>query len=377
MSNRIIGQSEALLGVLEEARQIAGTDYSVIIQGESGTGKELIARYIHENSKRAAGNFVAINIGASSGSLIDSELFGHEKGAFTGAISKRIGKLELTGDGTLFLDEIGDLSWELQVKLLRVLQEREFQPLGSNKIIPLKARVLAATNVDLRKQVAEGKFREDLFYRLGQFIKVPPLRERKEDIPLLVDYLIQQEEPHLDVPYPKWFDEHYRQVLGRIFYEYPYQWPGNIRNLQNVLQSVLIKCVGHGRPEVFEQQVIKTIQQQCDSDDKSLNQQLSRFISNLVREHIVSYPTDNTSLRVRINNLLVSAISDGLDRALNVDAFRPRTGKELGDILGIPALSNSNRSQLPRNDNDYIVKALKNLGYREELPEKVNELIAM
>lgn len=251
------------------------------------------------------------------------------------------------------------------------------QRLGSNKIIPLKARVLAATNVDLRKQVAEGKFREDLFYRLGQFIKVPPLRERKEDIPLLVDYLIQQEEPHLDMPYPKWFDEHYRQVLGRIFYEYPYQWPGNIRNLQNVLQSVLIKCVGHGRPEVFEQQVIKTIQQQCDSDDKSLNQQLSRFISNLVREHIVSYPTDNTSLRVRINNLLVSAISDGLDRALNVDAFRPRTGKELGDILGIPALSNSNRSQLPRNDNDYIVKALKNLGYREELPEKVNELIAM
>ncbi len=377
MSNRIIGQSEALLDVLEEARQIAGTDYSVIIQGESGTGKELIARYIHENSKRAAGNFVAINIGASSGSLIDSELFGHEKGAFTGAISKRIGKLELTGDGTLFLDEIGDLSWELQVKLLRVLQEREFQPLGSNKIIPLKARVLAATNVDLRKQVAEGKFREDLFYRLGQFIKVPPLRERKEDIPLLVDYLIQQEEPHLDMPYPKWFDEHYRQVLCRIFYKYPYQWPGNIRGLQNVLQSVLIKCVGHGRPEVFEQQVIKTIQQHCDSDDKSLNQQLSRFISNLVREHIVSYPTDNTSLRVRMNALLVDAISDGLDRALNVDAFRPRTGKELGDILGIPALSNSNRSQLPRNDNDYIVKALKNLGYREELPEKVNELIAM
>ena len=140
---------------------------------------------------------------------------------------------------------------------------------------------------------------------------------------------------------------------------------------------MLIKCVGHGRTEVFEQQVIKTIQQQCDSDDKSLNQQLSRFISNLVREHIVSYPTDNTSLRVRMNALLVDAISDGLDRALYVDAFRPRTGKELGDILGIPALSNSNRSQLPRNDNDYIVKALKNLGYREELPEKVNELIAM
>jgi transcriptional regulator with PAS, ATPase and Fis domain len=375
MSNRIIGQSEALLRALEEARQIAGTDYSVIIQGESGTGKELIARYIHDNSKRAAGNFVAINIASYTGSLIDSELFGHEKGAFTGAINKRIGILELTGYGTLFLDEIGDLSRELQVKLLRVLQEREFYPLGSNKTIPLKARVLAATNVDLKKQVAEGRFREDLFYRLGQFIKMPPLRERKEDIPLLVDYLIQQEEPHMS--YPEWFDAHYRQILYRIFYEYPYQWPGNIRGLQNVLRSVLLKCVCHGRPEMFEQQVIKTLQQHCDSDDKSLNQQLIRLISNVVRDHIVSYPTDNTSLRVRMNDILVEGIFHGLDLALNVDAFRPRTGKELGYILGIPALSNSNRSQLPRNDNDYIVKALKNIGCREELPEKVNELIAM
>ena len=143
------------------------------------------------------------------------------------------------------------------------------------------------------------------------------------------------------------------------------------------MRFVLLKCVCHGRPEMFEQQVIKTIQQHCDSDDKSLNQQLSRLISNLVRDHIVSYPTDNTSLRVRINDVLVDGISHGLDLALNVDAFRPRTGKELGDILGIPALSNSNRPQLPRNDNDYIVKALKNIGYREELPEKANELIAM
>jgi len=377
MSARIIGQSEALQRVLEEARQLAGTDYSVIIQGESGTGKELIAKYIHENSKRAAGNFVAINIAGCLDSLIDSELFGHERGTFTGANSKRIGKLELTGEGTLFLDEIGDLSRDLQVKLLRVLQEREFYPLGSNKTIPLKARVLAATNVDLKKQVAKGGFREDLFYRLGQFIKVPPLRERKEDIPLLVDYLIQQEESHLDMPYPEWFDMNCRQILCRIFYEYPYQWPGNIRGLQNVLQSVLIKCVCHGGPDAFEQQVTKTIQQQCSPDERSLNEQLGRLISNLVREHIVLYPTDNTPLRVRMNNLLVDAISDGLDQALNVDAFRPRTGKELGDILGIPALSNSNRPQLPRNDNDYIVKALKNLGCRDELPEKVNELIAM
>lgn len=377
MSNRIIGQSEALQRVLEEARQIAGTDYAVIIQGESGTGKELIARYIHENSKRAAGNFVAINIAGCQDSLIDSELFGHEKGAFTGADSKRIGKLELSGEGTLFLDEIGDLSRDLQVKLLRVLQEREFQPLGSNKTIPLKARVLAATNVDLKKQVAEGNFREDLFYRLGQFIKVPPLRERKEDIPLLVDYLIQQEEPNLGMLYPEWFDGHYRQTLCRVIYQYPYQWPGNMRGLQNLLRSVLITCVCYSGPEMFKQQVIKTIQQHCDFDDKSLSQQFNGLISNLVREHIVLFPTDNISLRVRINNLLVSAISDGLALALNFDAFRPRTGKELGDILGIPALSNSNRPQLPRNDNDYIVKALKNLGCREELPEKVNELIAM
>ncbi|MDD3364622.1 MAG: sigma 54-interacting transcriptional regulator [Syntrophomonas sp.] len=377
MPTKIVGQSEAIRKALEEAYRLAATDYSIMIQGESGTGKELFAEYIHKHSSRSASMFLPVNIAAYNSNLIDSELFGHEKGAFTGTSGQRIGVFEQVGEGTILLDEIGDLSRNLQVKLLRVLQAKEFQRVGGNKTLPMKARVLAATNVDLEKNVAEGRFREDLFYRFGVTLRVPPLRERPEDIPLLVEHIIQQEEPNLGRTYPSWFGGDCRQKLGKIMGESPYPWPGNIRGLQKVLKALLIECVCYAGLEEFEERVTGLVKQKCRSEAKAVDGELSRLISNLVRDNIATYPLSNTSVRAKINALLVDAISDGLDLALNVDEFRPQSGKEIGDILGIPTLSSSNRNCLPRNENDYIVKALKNLGHRDELPDKVNELIAI
>src|SRR5438105_11812083 len=193
MFEEIVGSSEALRKVLLQIAKVAPTDSTVLIMGETGTGKELIARAIHKRSQRSARTFVSVNCAAIPQSLIASELFGHEKGAFTGALQRRLGRFELAEGGTLFLDEIGELPAETQIALLRVLQEREFERVGGNQVIEANVRVIAATNRDLAAAIAEGSFRGDLFYRLNVFpIHVPPLRERTDDIPILVGYFIDR-----------------------------------------------------------------------------------------------------------------------------------------------------------------------------------------
>ena len=230
----IVGSSASLAETLDLVRVVAPTDSTVLIEGETGTGKELIARAIHQCSSRAQRAFVSINCGALAPSLIASELFGHERGAFTGALQQRQGRFELASGGTIFLDEVGELPAEMQVALLRVLQEREFERVGGTRSIRVDVRVIAATNRDLEAAVANGTFRSDLFYRLNVFpIQVPPLRERKEDIPLLIDHFVHQ----------------FAKKIGRQFSRVDrttldlcqtYAWPGNIRELQNVVERSVI-----------------------------------------------------------------------------------------------------------------------------------------
>ena len=236
MFEEIVGNSHALVQVLNLVRKVAPTDSTVLITGETGTGKELIARAIHKASKRADRAFVSVNCAAIPQSLIASELFGHEKGAFTGATGRRLGRFELAEGGTIFLDEVGELPPETQVALLRVLQEREFERVGGTRSIRANARVIVATNRDLPAAIAEGRFREDLFYRLNVFpIEIPPLRARREDIPLLVQYFIDR--------YAREAGKNIRKISREtldLFQSYP--WPGNIRELRNVIERSVIVC---------------------------------------------------------------------------------------------------------------------------------------
>lgn len=232
--DNIVGQSTPIQNVLGMIEKVADTDSTILISGESGTGKELIAKAIHYNSNRKAKGFVPINCGAIPSELLESELFGHVKGAFTGAINNRQGRFELANKGTLFLDEIGDLSPSLQVKLLRVLQEKRFEPVGSAKTIESDVRIVAATNVDLNKAVKEGNFREDLFYRLNVIpIKIPSLRERKDDIPLLLEYFIKKFNQHKGIQ----ITGIHPMAMDKLMH---YAWPGNIRELENFIERISI-----------------------------------------------------------------------------------------------------------------------------------------
>ena len=236
MFEEIIGNSAALAVVLSRVTKVAASDSTVLISGETGTGKELVARAIHRRSRRASRAFVAVNCAAIPRELIASELFGHEKGAFTGAVQRRLGRLELAQGGTIFLDEIGELSPDTQVALLRVLQEREFERVGGREIIRADVRVIAATNRELEQAVAEGIFRQDLFYRLSVFpVEVPPLRERAGDIPLLVEYFIARFARKMG----KAFQHVNKRTLARL---QAYPWPGNVRELQNVIERSVIVC---------------------------------------------------------------------------------------------------------------------------------------
>jgi len=238
MFEDIVGSSEALRKVLRQVTKLASSDSTVLILGETGTGKELIARSIHKRSNRADRAFIGVNCAAIPQSLIASELFGHEKGAFTGATQRRLGRFEAANGGTIFLDEVGDLPSEIQVALLRVLQEREIERVGSNKVIPIDVRVIAATHRDLNTLVAEGKFREDLLYRLNVVpIDVPSLRERVADTPLLVEYFIDR----FGKKAGKKFGTIDKKSLGLL---QAYDWPGNIRELQNVIERAVILCEG-------------------------------------------------------------------------------------------------------------------------------------
>jgi len=234
----IIGQSASLRALLRKVRQVSEVETTVLLTGETGTGKELIARGIHEASARKDRPLIKINCGAIPQGIIESELFGHEKGAFTGAIQKRIGRFELADKGTLFMDEVGELPLDTQVKLLRVLQEQEFERVGSTKPIRVDVRLISATNRDLEKEVAEGRFRSDLFYRLNVFpIRVPPLRERPGDIPVLVDYFLAQFQRKLGKSLKGVTPETLDQLQR-------YAWPGNIRELQNVLERACVLATG-------------------------------------------------------------------------------------------------------------------------------------
>jgi formate hydrogenlyase transcriptional activator len=238
MFEEIVGSSQVLRRVLALVKKVAPSDSTVLILGETGTGKELIARAVHKRSSRSSRTFVSVNCAATPAPLIASELFGHEKGAFTGAVQKRLGRFELANGGTLFLDEIGELPMETQLALLRVLQERKFERVGGSLSISVDVRIVAATNRDLKAAVASGAFREDLFYRLNVFpIQIPSLRERVDDIPLLVEYLIDR--------YAKKAGKNIRNIEKKTLELFKaYSWPGNIREMQNVVERAVILCDG-------------------------------------------------------------------------------------------------------------------------------------
>jgi formate hydrogenlyase transcriptional activator len=238
MFEEIVGSSPALKNVLSSIVRVAPTDSTVLITGETGTGKELIARAIHKGSQRAGHAFITVNCAAIPSSLIASELFGHEKGAFTGALQRRQGRFELANSGTIFLDEIGELPAETQIALLRVLQERQFERVGSSRVIATDVRIIAATNRDLAAAIASGTFRADLFYRLNVFpIDVPPLRQRKEDIPMLVEYFVKRYAEKAGKQISKIDKSTFKLCQS-------YRWPGNIRELQNIIERSVILCTG-------------------------------------------------------------------------------------------------------------------------------------
>src|ERR1700745_2664392 len=243
----IVGRRGGLRSILTEVEAVAPTNATVLIAGETGTGKEVIARAIHELSPRRNRNLVKVNCAAMPAGLLESELFGHERGAFTGAVNSHVGRFALADRGTLFLDEIGDMPLELQPKLLRVLQEREFEAVGSTRTTRVDVRVVAATNQDLRQMVRDGEFREDLYYRLNIFpISLPPLRERKADIPEFVRYFVEQFATSMD----KIIETIPEETMGSMI---NHSWPGNIRELQNyVARGVILSTDGVFEPAKLE-----------------------------------------------------------------------------------------------------------------------------
>jgi formate hydrogenlyase transcriptional activator len=268
MFDNIVGSSEALRRVLRQVDKVAHSGSTVLILGETGTGKELIARAIHKRSNRGDRAFIGVNCAAIPASLIASELFGHEKGAFTGATQRRLGRFESANGGTIFLDEVGDLPPEVQIALLRVLQEREIERVGSNGPIPVDVRVLAATHRDLNALVAEGKFRQDLLYRLNVVpIEMPSLRERAADIPLLVDYFIDR--------FGKKAGKKFRRIDKRTLKLFQaYSWPGNIRELQNVIERAVI--LSDGDTFSVDETWLKQEPRQVPSPTVALNSALQR-----------------------------------------------------------------------------------------------------
>ncbi len=234
--SNIIGNNKNMDKVFNLLESVAETDSSVLVTGESGTGKELVARAIHLSSNRSKGPFIALNCSAFAETLIESELFGHEKGAFTGAVNSKTGRFELANNGTLFLDEIGDISPQVQTKLLRVLETRQFERVGGNKVININVRIIAATNKEIIKEIEEGRFREDLYYRINVMnIHLPPLRERMDDFPLLVSHVIKK--------YNEKFSKNVTHFSPDAFdFLQNYSWPGNIRELENVIEHCFVVC---------------------------------------------------------------------------------------------------------------------------------------
>ena len=285
----MIGKSDVMRGIFRNIERIAKSQATVLVTGESGTGKELVARAIHDLSSRAEGPFIAVNCGAIPRELIESELFGHEKGAFTGATDRRIGRIESAHKGTLFLDEIGELDPAVQVKLLRALQERSFERVGSSTTITVDVRIVTATNRDLAKEVAEGNFREDLYYRVNVIpIALPPLRERREDVRLLAESFLSRADGTKTLT---------AAALGSLE---GYSWPGNVRELENAIEHGLALCdgdtidqkdlpIGVGRSGQAE-----ALREQWRQGERSFDETVVRFETDILRESLESHHWNQT-----------------------------------------------------------------------------------
>jgi len=315
----LVGTSRAVQTVRKMIQQVANSDANVLILGESGTGKEVVARNLHYYSSRRDNAFVPVNCGAIPGDLLESELFGHEKGAFTGAISARQGRFELAEGGTLFLDEIGDMSLNMQVKLLRVLQERTFERVGSNKSIEADVRIIAATHRNLEEAITEGKFREDLFYRLNVFpIEMPPLRDRVEDIPLLVNELIRR------IEHEKRGSVRLSQAA--ILALCQYNWPGNVRELANLIERLAILYPfgvvnATDLPDKFQTDTVRA--QATAMDEELLAPQPMQY----ALDSEPRLPRGGLDLKEHLSNLEVGYIKQALDDANGVVA---QAAKRLG-----------------------------------------------
>jgi PAS domain S-box-containing protein len=310
----IIGKSEKIIEILKEVEQVAGTDSTVLVTGETGTGKEVIVRAIYQSSLRKNNPFIRVNCPAIPDTLIESEFFGHEKGAFTGATAKRDGRFTLADGGTIFLDEIGELPLHLQVKLLRVIQEGEFEPIGSSQTKRVNVRIIAATNRDLEKEVKEGKFREDLYYRLNVFpIRIPPLRERGDDIILLAKYFIERYAHHSR----RWFEPLSEEDIKCLK---AYTWPGNIRELQNVIERAVIT-----------------------SRNNSLN--LYRALPETIQDTSTSElsAVDTARNRIRTMHELRKMERENIIRALDASNWKVSGEKGAAKILDIPPTTLSSR----------------------------------
>lgn len=275
----LVGQSEAMQRVLQLIKRVAPTNSTVLITGESGTGKELVARAIHEYSPFREAPFLAVNCSGFQENLLESELFGHVKGAFTGAIKDKEGFFQAAGEGTIFLDEISEMPLSLQAKLLRVLEEKEFYPVGGTNLIPLKARVVAATNRDLKELVEKGEFREDLFYRIAVFeINLPSLRERRSDIPLLAEHFIRKFNKEMKTHYKGISPEALEALIS-------YHWPGNVRELRNVIERAMILCDGHMiTSEGLPASMISSKEEAPPAATENLKQAVHAFESTFIRK---------------------------------------------------------------------------------------------
>ncbi len=312
LENRtIIGNSQPIKKLIETINQIAMNDSTILIEGESGTGKELVAKALHKASARKEDNFVAISCSSIPESLLESELFGHEKGAFTGAIKKHAGYFERANKGTLFIDDIDDFPLSMQVKLLRVIQERELVPIGANQSIYIDVRIICATKIDLKKKVEEKLFREDLFYRLNIIpLKIPPLRERKEDIPLLVEYFFK-----------KHFAEDKIMLLNKEIYSklISHNWPGNVRELENIVERMIaLSFSGEINPDVLDLSAQPKLQS-TDIENFESYKSFEEFIWKKEKEIIewaLKKAQNNISNAAKLLNIPRTTLNSKMDRLL-------------------------------------------------------------
>jgi len=311
-SFQIIGESKPIREVYEVVEKAASTDSTVMIFGESGTGKELIARALHVNSLRANKPFVAVNCAAIPHELLESELFGYEKGSFTGASITRVGRLELANEGTIFLDEIGDMPLTLQVKLLRVLSEREIDRIGGSKSIPIDVRVIAATHRNLEQAVQNGNFREDLFYRLNIIpIFMPPLRERRSDIPLLVNHFLYQVHHNKNLN-GKTIGKETLDILAN------YSWPGNIRELANFIERMVVLSPG---PVIVPRDLPEKVlgetprEKWAPLEEPELNENPAQVLQNSLRKsYTMSLPEEGMNLKMAVEDFEKGLILEALEK---------------------------------------------------------------